>query len=99
MKRLIVFLVVAFASAGVFAKGERLGDADLDKVVIRRGPTIIWDTKDTRTALMDGLSLDRLHLRAGDQIEVGAKRHIQWFNVISLGLGLVTLAVTLIRFR
>jgi len=83
----------------VMRAGGPTGDADLNKVVIRRGPTIIWDTKDTRTALMDGLSLDRLHLRAGDQIEVGAKRHIQWFNVISLSLGLVTLGVTLIRLR
>jgi protein involved in polysaccharide export with SLBB domain len=83
----------------VMRAGGPTGDADLNKVTIRRATTVIWGEKDTRTALADGLSLDRLHLRAGDQIEVGARRHIQWFNAISLGLGLITLGVTLIRFR
>jgi hypothetical protein len=79
--------------------GGPAGDADLNKVKIRRGLTLIWGEKDTRTALTDGMSLDHLHLRAGDEIEVGARRHIQWFNAISLGLGIITLAVTLIRIR
>jgi protein involved in polysaccharide export with SLBB domain len=83
----------------IMRAGGPTSDADLTKVVIRRGPTVIWSEQDTRTALTDNLSLDRLHLRAGDEIEVGAKRHIQWFNVISLSLGLISLAVTLIRVR
>jgi protein involved in polysaccharide export with SLBB domain len=83
----------------VMKAGGPTGDADLNKVTIRRAATVIWNENDTRTALADGLSLDRLHLRAGDQIEVGARHHIQWFNVISLSLGLVTLGITLLRLR
>ncbi len=47
--------------------------ADLNNVVIRRGSDIIWTQQDVRTALSDGLSLDRLHLRAGDEIVVGRR--------------------------
>ena len=83
----------------VMRAGGPTGDADLNKMVIRRGPTVIWDKTQTRTALTEGLSLDRLHLRAGDEIEVGTRRHIQWFNLISLSLGVATLAFTLIRLR
>jgi len=83
----------------IMRSGGPASDADLSNVIIRRGTTVIWDAKDTRTALTDNMSLDRLHLRAGDEVEVGAKRHIQWFNLISVSLGIVTLAVTLIRLR
>lgn len=83
----------------IMRAGGPNGDADLAKVSIRRGPTVIWSEQDTRTALSDNLSLDRLHLRAGDEIDVGARRHIQWFNMISLSLGLISLAVTLVRLR
>ena len=83
----------------VMRAGGPSGDADLNKVTIRRAATVIWNENDTRTALADGLSLDRLHLRAGDQIEVGIRHKIQWWNVISTGLGLVALGVTLIRLR
>jgi protein involved in polysaccharide export with SLBB domain len=83
----------------VMKAGGPTGDADLNKVTIRRAATVIWNENDTRTALADGLSLDRLHLRAGDQIEVGIRHHIQWWNIITTGLGLITLGVTLIRLR
>jgi len=44
--------------------------ADVNNMVIRRGGEVIWNAQDTRTALADGLSLDRLHLRAGDELYV-----------------------------
>jgi len=44
--------------------------ADVNNMVIRRGGEVIWNAQDTRRALADGLSLDRLHLRAGDELYV-----------------------------
>jgi hypothetical protein len=83
----------------IMRAGGPSGDADLNKVIIRRGPTVIWHEDDMRTALTDGMSIDRLHLRAGDQIVVGVQHHIAWLNLISVSLGLATLAFTLIRLR
>jgi protein involved in polysaccharide export with SLBB domain len=48
--------------------------ADLDKLVIRRAGETIWGPADLRVALADGLSLDRLHLRAGDELFVPDKK-------------------------
>jgi len=45
-------------------------NADLNKVVVRRAGEVIWNASDVRVALADGLSLDRLHLRAGDEVFV-----------------------------
>lgn len=50
------------------------GGADLAKVIIRRSGETIWNASDIRIALADGLSLDRLHLRAGDEIFVPNRR-------------------------
>jgi protein involved in polysaccharide export with SLBB domain len=58
--------------------------ADWDRVVIKRGSDVIWPEQSVRTALNDGLSLDRLHLRAGDEILVGKRREISWWSVFQI---------------
>jgi hypothetical protein len=58
---------------------------------------VIWDQQDTRAALADGMSLDRLHLRAGDEIEVPARRDISWFAVITGTASAVALLFTIFR--
>lgn len=72
-------------------------DADIAQVVIRRGGDVIWNSQDTHTALADGLSLDRLHLRAGDEIYVPTRRHIPWLTVASLAVSAVSLLFVLRR--
>jgi len=72
-------------------------DADLNRIVIRRGTDVIWKETDVQTALADGLSLDRLHLRANDQVDVGAKRHIAWLSIIPAISGGVLLLGALLR--
>ena len=57
----------------VIRAGGPTADADLKKVVVRRGPDIVWNETDVQTALSDGLSLDGLHLRAGDEVFVGRR--------------------------
>ena len=67
----------------MFAGGPT-GQADLGKVTIRRGPDVIWNAADVSTALSDGLSLDRLHLRAGDEITVGERSHFPWLAIVQI---------------
>jgi protein involved in polysaccharide export with SLBB domain len=50
--------------------------SDLAKTVVRRDGAKIWDSDKVRSALADGRSLDRLTLKAGDEIVVDSKR--QW---------------------
>ena len=65
-------------------------DADMAHVVIRRGSDVIWNAQDTHTAMADGLSLDRLHIRAGDEIFVPQTKHIQWWAISSIALSLIS---------
>jgi SLBB domain-containing protein len=75
------------------------GNADLTKVSIRRGTEVIWDGKDTRAALADGLSIDQLHMRAGDEINVGEKRKFPWTTVLGFGIPIITVLVTRSLYR
>jgi hypothetical protein len=75
--------------------GGPASDADLNKITIRRGTDVIWSPSDTRTALNDGLSLDRLHLRAGDELYVGKRRNFPWLTVITVALSAITLGLSL----
>lgn len=72
-------------------------DADMAHVVIRRGPDVIWNAQDTHTAMADGLSLDRLHIRAGDEIYVPQNRHIQWWAISSIAVSAASLLYALFR--
>jgi protein involved in polysaccharide export with SLBB domain len=72
-------------------------NANMAGIVIRRGADVIWDAQDTRAALADGMSLDRLHLRAGDEIVVPQERQFPWLAVFSVGATVVTLVYTLFR--
>lgn len=71
-------------------------DANISGVTVRRGDDVIWTAQDTHTAIADGLSLDRMHLRAGDEIFVPQKRHIQWLAITSFAFSLVGTAVYLL---
>jgi len=61
-------------------------DANITGLTVRRGDDVIWNAQDTHTALADGMSLDRRHLRAGDEIYVPQKSHISWFAIGSFAL-------------
>ena len=67
-------------------------EADLTKVSVRRGGEIIMNERRTRGALTAGRSLDNLHMQAGDEVQVGKRRQINWGVIIpsvSALLGLV----------
>ena len=69
----------------IMKAGGPLGTADwLGNVLIRRGSETIWNAQDTRTALVDGISLERLHLRAGDELYVDElQTGLHWSTVLN----------------
>lgn len=83
----------------IMKAGGPAADADMNKTVIRRGGETIWNAQDTRTALSDGLSLDRLHLRAGDEIYLPEQNHFNWGMATQIGLGVLGLIVAFTRFH
>ena len=72
------------------------GDANLNEMTIRRAGETIWNAQDTRTAVTDGLSLDRLHLRAGDEIQVPQNSHFNWGTILQTAAILASVAVTVV---
>ena len=82
----------------VMKAGGPTPTANMDKLVIRRGTEIIWNAQDTRTALNDGISLDRLHLRAGDELYVDdTKGSIDWKTISTIAFPIISLVFTLQR--
>ena len=74
-------------------------NADLNNMVIRRSGDVIWDAQATRTALSDGLSLDRLHLRAGDELLLNEQEHRSLATYWQAAVTVLTLGFTLFRLR
>ena len=73
--------------------------ADLTKTEIRRAGETIWNSESTSAAVSDGLSLDRLHLRAGDELHVGERKQRNWAQYAQVSLGLASLVIGLIALR
>jgi protein involved in polysaccharide export with SLBB domain len=70
--------------------------ADMENMQIRRGADVIWNAQDTRTAMSDGLSLDRLHLRAGDVLFVAdQKTGFSWVQIAQVTGSLLSVAFLL----
>jgi len=72
--------------------------SDLDKLKITRGNDEIWEGDALQEAVSDGMTLDQMSLRAGDQIElpVRAQRNI-WGGIARWGLGVGTFLVFGVR--
>jgi hypothetical protein len=83
----------------IMKAGGPAPDADMKHIVIRRGPDVIWSAADTRTALTDGLSLDRLHLRAGDEIDVSGQSNFPWGTFFTVAGSLVGIMLAFVRFH
>ena len=58
----------------------------LTGITVRRGDDVIWNAQDTHTALADGMSLDRMHLRAGDEIIVPRSGTLRGSRLASFAL-------------
>jgi protein involved in polysaccharide export with SLBB domain len=83
----------------VLMRAGGVRDGDWNKIVIRRANDVIWRAGDVRIALADGLSIDRLHLRAGDEVIVPDRRRFPVNTTLAvIGTSLaVTMAIIQIR--
>ena len=87
----------ALLSDMLMKAGGPAPNADLGKMSIRRGGELIWSDRDTRTAMNDGLSIERLHLRAGDELFVGEQKRTNWTAIAQIGISVLGLAFALTR--
>lgn len=76
----------------IMRAGGPTGQANLHKVDVRRGATVLYNTTDTRDALQRGVTLDQLDLRPGDELAIAQKRGNTVQNIV---LPLVTIATGL----
>jgi protein involved in polysaccharide export with SLBB domain len=71
-------------SDAVMRAGGPAGSADLSKSVIRRGSDELYDRRNTQSAINEGLTLDQLSLRSGDEILVGTQSQRSWQTIASV---------------
>jgi hypothetical protein len=64
----------ALATDAFMQAGGPAGDADPSKAFIRRGSTEIWPQEAFQDAIRQGLTLDQLNLRAGDQLVLDPRK-------------------------
>jgi protein involved in polysaccharide export with SLBB domain len=62
--------------------GGPTGNADTHKTTVKRNGVEIWSEDAFQEALVQGVTLDMLNLRAGDEIVVGVKKHFNLRNVL-----------------
>ena len=78
----------------LMAAGGPAGNADLERSRIRRGDDALYSEEDVRIALADGMSLDALSLRSGDEFHLAERRRTDWamvLRVASMVAGVVAL--------
>ena len=60
----------------IMVAGGPSGNANLEAVQVRRGPTLLMEDEAVSEAFRQGMTLDQLNLQAGDQIEVPVRRGV-----------------------
>ena len=75
----------------LMSAGGPNGIADLGKIEVKREGEIIIDKKNSAVALREGMSMDFLHMQAGDEISVGQQRSFPWPIVIPVASTLIGL--------
>jgi len=73
--------------------------SNLSSTVVRREGATIWSSDKVRTALADGRSLDRLNLRAGDEIVVDSKRQWSVMNSVQIIAGIAAIYGVILTTR
>ncbi|HEX5436719.1 MAG TPA: SLBB domain-containing protein [Gemmatimonadaceae bacterium] len=86
-------------SDAIMVAGGPTGNADVDKSTITRGTEEVWSTTALRKAIVSGMTLDQLDLRAGDELTVGQQTHHNLLEIlraagIVVGLGLSIYAIS-----
>ena len=79
----------------IMAAGGPASNADVTHTIVRRGKTEVMSRGQVQAAIRDGKTLDRMDLRAGDEIVVAEKKQRNVLNMIYAATGLVSLGLTL----
>jgi protein involved in polysaccharide export with SLBB domain len=90
----------ALLSDLVMAAGGPAPNVAFGRSAIRRGGEELWNGGSVEIALSDGLTVDALLLRSGDELVVGEKRQMNWQGLVqtmAAVIGLVSVAVALKR--
>ena len=107
--RLTVLGAVGQQTAGVFVSPEMLladvlnavgglaGNADVGKIEVRRGTETIINRDELKTIVADGTTVDRMHLRAGDQIVVGERARRNWVGWLQTGVATLAILLSIAR--
>jgi protein involved in polysaccharide export with SLBB domain len=74
-------------------------DADFDRITIKRGRDVIWNADDVQVALNDGLSLDRLHLRSGDEVWIPPKKRFPVSTLVSIASATAAMLLTVMQLQ
>lgn len=85
----------------IMKSGGQSPNADMMHSEIRRGSTVIWNAADIRTALTDGLTIQSLGLRPGDELMIAEKKNGRsWIlPAFQIGATILTLLVTISQLR
>lgn len=80
----------------IMQAGGPSGDANQQKVKVKRSGETIWEGDELQVAIVEGRTVDQLNLRAGDEVEVPGSGPSVWSIVRGVG-ALSSLAFLLAR--
>lgn len=89
----------AILSSAIMTAGGPGTESDLRQIVIRRGDDEVWDRKSVQVALQEGVTLQELGLRGGDEIYVGRSRGLGVAAIRNLGIVLQVVSTVLLISR
>jgi protein involved in polysaccharide export with SLBB domain len=79
----------------IMAAGGPSPNADVTRTIVRRGKSEVLSKGQVQAAIRDGRTLDRMDLRAGDEIVVAEKKQRNVMNMVYAATGVLSLALTL----
>jgi protein involved in polysaccharide export with SLBB domain len=88
---------INLAGDAIMAAGGPSANADPSKTVIRRAGVEIWTRDAFQEALIQGLTLDQLNLRAGDELFIGERSRTNLLTVVPVITGVASLVFLLTR--
>jgi len=86
------------ADDAIMAAGGPAPDADPKKIFVRRGTTEIWPQDALLEAMRQGLTLDQLNLRAGDELMLDPRKRPGGVNFLTVAGAIGGLASTVYFF-
>jgi protein involved in polysaccharide export with SLBB domain len=82
----------------IMLAGGPSGSSKIDKSKIKRNDQVVYSSDAVQKALQAGLTIDQLNLRPGDEIVVGEKSSINWFQAVGIGVGIIGTVVAITHY-